>query len=190
MHTIEPHYTWQHLYIASEDKLSPFYDNEYNEFEFTHAIYNYVIHPQWDEMGSSTLYVKILYVNYELGFCIIELFGEWNDCLHNDIMYLKRNIIEILCQNGINKYILIGENVLNFHSSSDNDYYQEWFEDVEEGWIAGINFRSHVLEEFENANIDYYIAFGGNLNNIIWRSSLPIHFFEKVNSFITKRLTV
>ena len=99
-------------------------------------------------MGSATLYLKILYVNYDNGYCIIELLGEWNDCLYNDIMYLKRNIADDLMANGINKFILIGENVLNFHAS-DNDYYQEWFDDIEDGWISLVNFQDHVLLEME-----------------------------------------
>jgi len=32
------------------------------------------------------------------------------------------------------QFILIGENVLNFHSS-DDCYYEEWFQDVE--WLDG-----------------------------------------------------
>ena len=62
MHTIEPHYNWRNLYIASEDKLSPFYQREYNEFEFSQAIYDHYIHPQWDQIGSATLYIKIIEV--------------------------------------------------------------------------------------------------------------------------------
>ena len=65
MHTIEPHYSWRELYTAEEDKNSPFYGREYSEFEFSHSIYNYVIHPQWDFFGSQTLYLKILYADYE-----------------------------------------------------------------------------------------------------------------------------
>jgi hypothetical protein len=189
MHTIEPHYNWRHLYIASDDERSPFYNREYSEFEFTHSIYDYFIHPQWDEIGSATLYIKILFVNYEMGFCIIELIGEWNDCLYNDIMFLKRNIADVLIENGVTKFILIGENVMNFHAS-DNDYYQEWFEDIEDGWIACINFREHVVEEFMRSHIDYYLAMGGALNNVIWRSNTPILVYEKVNSLMVKRLPV
>ncbi len=189
MHTIEPHYNWRHLYIASDDERSPFYNREYSEFEFTHSIYDYFIHPQWDEIGSATLYIKILFVNYEMGFCIIELIGEWNDCLYNDIMFLKRNIADVLIENGITKFILIGENVMNFHAS-DNDYYQEWFDDIEDGWIACINFREHVVEEFMRSHIDYYLALGGVLNNVIWRSNTPILVYEKVNSLMVKRLPV
>ena len=98
MHDIEPHYSWRHLYIASEDSRSPFYGREYSEIEFSNTIYDHFIHPQWDQIGSSTLYIKLLYVSYENGFCIIELLGEWNDCLYNDIMYLKRNIADALIE--------------------------------------------------------------------------------------------
>lgn len=189
MHTIEPHYNWRHLYIASDDERSPFYNREYSEFEFTHSIYDYFIHPQWDEIGSATLYIKILFVNYDIGFCIIEMIGEWNDCLYNDIMFLKRNIADVLIEKGIKKFILIGENVMNFHAS-DDDYYQEWFEDIEDGWIACINFREHVVEEFMRSHIDYYLALGGALNNVIWRSNTPNLVFEKVNSLMVKRLPV
>ena len=188
MHDIEPYYSWRHLYIADEDKRSPFYNRQYSEFEFSHAVYDHFIHPQWDGIGSTTLYIKILYTNYDQGLSIIELLGEWNDCLYNDIMFLKRNIIELLIEEGIQKFILIGENVLNFHASED-DYYQEWFDEIEEGWIVGINFREHVIREFENANLDYYIAFGGKFNAFNWRGYTPVKLFENINDLIIKLLT-
>lgn len=188
MHNIEPYFAWRHLYNAEEDESSPFYGREYSEFEFTYSVYDHLIHPQWDFIGSATLYIKILFCNYDRGFAVIELIGEWNDCLYNDIMYLKRNIIEHLEEHNINKFILVGENVLNFHSDDDS-YYQEWFDDIEDGWIAGINFREHVRHEFESANIDYYIAFGGTLNDLNWRCHSPNQLFEKIESLMTKRLT-
>lgn len=187
MHTIEPHYSWRELYTAEEDKNSPFYGREYSEFEFSHSIYNYVIHPQWDFFGSQTLYLKILYADYENGTCIIQLMGEWNDCINNDIMFLKRDVIDHLISNNITKFILIGDNVLNFHYS-DDCYYQEWFEDIEDGWIAGLNFRAHVQKEFEKCNIDYYIAFGGELGDINWTTFSPMRLIEKVETLMTKRL--
>jgi hypothetical protein len=187
MHDIEPFWLWRDFYIASEDELSPFYNRQYSEFEFTHAVYNYLIHPQWDYIGSPTLYLKILYVDYDLSFCVIEFIGEWNDCIHNDVMFLKRNIIDSMVKEGISKFILIGENILNFHAS-DDCYYQEWFEDIEDGWIAAVNFRKHVVSEFESQRIDYYVAFGGTLNNIDWRTFTPIQLLEKVDSLMTKRL--
>lgn len=187
MHNIEPYYSWRHLYIASEDQQCPFFGQKNSEVEFTHAIYNHWIHPQWDSIGSSTLFLKLLFTNYDNKFCIIELLGEWNDVLHNDIMYLKRNIADTLIENGINKFILIGENVLNFHAA-DNDYYQEWYEEIEDGWIVGINFREHVVQEFIQANLDYFIAFGGRFNSFSWRGADPNQFFTKIDELIMKRL--
>ena len=102
-------------------------------------------------------------------------------------MTLKRDIIEGLMYEGVDKFILIGENVLNFHYS-DDCYYEEWADELEEGWIAAINFHENVTEEFKNANIDNYFAMGGELEELEWRTYNPFQFFNKVNSIMTKRL--
>lgn len=185
MHDIAPFYRWEKYYVAAEDKYSPFYGRTYSEYLLN--IYGYYIHPLWDEFGSETLYAKILYVSYIDKFCIVELFGEWNDTLYNDIMHLKRNVIDKLLRRGMRYFILIGENVLNFHGS-DDCYYEEWFEQVEEGWIAAINFREFVLEEMSKYNIDYYINYGGNLNIVEWRTLTPRMLFEQVREKIIRRL--
>ena len=187
MHEIEPFYLWRDDYIAAEDQLSPFYNTEYSEFYYDKQLYNFLIHPQWDAFGSTTLYIKVLYADYERNFAIIELMGEWNDTLHNDIMLLKREIIELMVDEGINKFILVGENVLNFHASDDS-YYEEWFQDVEDGWIAGINFNEHVIKEFRDHSIDYFINFGGELDDFHWRKLKPLQFYKKVEELLTKRL--
>lgn len=187
MHFIEPYFHWRHEYIASEDPHSPFFDREYSEFEFTDRIYNYLIHPQWDNIGSRTLFMKILLVDYDEGYAIMEFIGEWNDAIENDIMTLKRNIIEPILEQGVNKFILIGENVLNFHYS-DDCYYEEWFDDVEEGWIAMVNFHDHVIREFEQVHIDHYFVMGGDLEDIEWRTSQPKQFFDRVEELVQRRL--
>ncbi|WP_027420170.1 hypothetical protein [Crocinitomix catalasitica] len=189
MHTIEPFYNWRGLYIAAEDPNSPFYDREYSEFEFTDAIYNYVIHPQWDNIDSPSLFIKILFVDYETNFAVIELFGEWNDPINNDIMLLKRDIIEVLMQSGIHKFVLIAENLLNFHGDSD-DYYEEWFEEVqdEDGWIALVNTRPHVLKEIQDYDLDYYFLLGGELEEVDWRTSTPDQFLNRMEEYIQKRI--
>ncbi|MFS8082482.1 MAG: hypothetical protein ACMG51_03445, partial [Ginsengibacter sp.] len=140
MQDIEPFENWQYLYNSEEDELSPFHGRDYSQFEFINTIYNFYIHPQWDEFGSRTLYMKILIADYEMHFMIIELIGEWNDAIENDIMTLKREVIDIFIRQGIYKFIIIAENVLNFHSSDDS-YYEEWFEDIQEqnGWIVILN---------------------------------------------------
>lgn len=187
MHTIEPHYLWRNYYVASEDPNSPFYGREYSEFEFQDKIYNYYIHPQWDTIDSPTLYLKILFVDAHQGYCIIELIGEWNDAIENDIMTLKRDLIDELIPQGVDKFLMIGENVLNFHAS-DDCYYEEWFEDVEDGWIAFINFHEHVLEEMRQTGIDHYVVMGGQMEEIDWRTYRPEQVFKRINSIVQKRL--
>lgn len=174
MHNIEPYWKWRDLYIAEEDELSPFYGREYSEFEYTHAIYDHIIHPQWDEIGSPTLFIKILYADYDEGYCIIEMMGEWNDSIYNDIMFYKREIIDKLIAEGIYRFILIGENVLNFHAE-ENDYYVEWYEDIieEGGWVAMLNFNEHVIHEMQNQDILMYLHHSNQLDDIHWRKYAP-----------------
>ncbi|HSW68168.1 MAG TPA: hypothetical protein VLH16_06285 [Bacteroidales bacterium] len=188
MHTIEPTGIWKHLYDASDDRRSPFYGRVYNETLCTHAVYNYYVHPLWDYIGSSTLYVKLLYADYSKQFCIIELMGEWNDCLYNDIMYLKREVADSLMAQGINKFIVIGENVLNFHAS-ENDYYAEWADDIENGWVVAMHLRKHVIAEFRTIFVDSYMAMGGQFNHINWRTLQPHQLLSVVEDILTRRLT-
>lgn len=187
MHLVEPFFDWRNFYISSEDTSSPFYKRQYSEFEFHNTIYNFYIHPQWDSIGSPTLFLKVLFTEYEEGYTIIELIGEWNDAIENDIMTFKREIIEPMIELGINKFILIGENVLNFHYS-DDCYYEEWFDEVEDGWIAIINFHEHVLNEFQRINIDNYFVMGGELEEIEWRTYSPFELYKKINLLVSRRL--
>lgn len=187
MHYIEPFYKWRDYYISSDDKASPFYLRQYSEFTFTDKIYNFLIHPQWDSIGSPTLYVKILFVDYDTCFVVIEMIGEWNDAIENDVMLLKREVVEPLLDKGIDKFILIGENVLNFHYS-DDCYYEEWFDEVDDGWIALVNFHDHVLKEFQRIRVDNYLVMGGELDEEDWRTMSPMEFYSKVSMYVNKRL--
>jgi hypothetical protein len=186
MHDIEPYYRWRDYYTAAEDEHSPFFGHESDEFHFTNKVYNYYIHPQWDDFGSSTLYLKILYTDYEEGFTVIELIGEWNDTLHNDIMELKREIIDDQVGKNITKFILIGEHVLNFHASDDS-YYEEWYEDVsdEAGWIVILGMQRHVVDEMNSARLYQYLLYGEQWNKINWRAFTPAQLFEAIDKFIT-----
>ncbi|MEM8969760.1 MAG: hypothetical protein AAGE93_25300 [Bacteroidota bacterium] len=187
MHNIEPFHRWLSEYDVSSDTRSPFFGKEYNYDLYTNTIYGYYIDPGWDFIGSETLYIKILYADYQRGFVIIEMIGEWNDALHNDIMHLKRNIVDHLQQISIKQFILIGENVMNFHGS-DDCYYEEWFEDVEDGWIALVGFRDFVLNEMTEYNIDSYLNYGGNLQIDNWRTMKPQVFHKLVDELIMRRL--
>ncbi len=187
MHELEPYYRWGKYYDSTQDPLSPFFGEEHSLMEYTNTIYGYYIHPQWDFIGSETLYIKLIFADYDLRFCVIELIGEWNDTLHNDIMHLKRNVVDKLVLQGINQFVLIGENVLNFHGS-DDCYYEEWFDDVEDGWIAAVNFRDFVLAEMNKYNLDWYINSGGNLDTLDWRTYSPHSFYAHMKEQILKRI--
>ena len=186
MHNIEPFYNWRHLYVAEEDPKSPFFGRVYSEFEFSQSVYNYYIHPQWDEFGSRTLYIKIIYVDYELGYAIIEMIGEWNDAIENDIMAFKRDIIDPLMQEKIFKFILITENVLNFHSG-DKDYYQEWREENNEtgGWVVALNMSDAAQYDFNRKKLNNYIEL---INLPDWRIYKPYHLFKKIDGMLNMRL--
>ena len=185
MHELEPHYKWRDRYTAENDDQSPFFGRIYSEFEFSNKIYNYFIHPQWDHFGSATLYTKILFADYEDGFAIMEFIGEWNDCINNDIMYLKREVIDWLINQGITRFILIGENVLNCHME-DDCYYEEWYEDVkeEDGWICCLNFRQHVIEEMAAYNLQFFLNFDEPFNELNWRAHKPQNLFKLVDRHI------
>lgn len=186
MHNIEPFYNWRHLYTTEEDERSPFFGRVYSEFEFSQTVYNYYIHPQWDDFGSRTLYLKILYADYEQGFAIIEFIGEWNDAIENDIMTLKRDIIDHMENESIYKFICITENVLNFHSG-DKDYYEEWFEEVtdKDGWIIALNMPESTQYDFRKKKLNYYIELMEIIN---WRIYKPEHLFQRINTELSRRL--
>jgi hypothetical protein len=186
MHDIEPFFNWRHIYTSEEDPKSPFFGRTYSEFEFSQTVYNYYIHPQWDDFGSRTLYLKIIYVDYELRFAVIEMIGEWNDAIENDIMELKREVIDKLEEQGVFKFILIAENVLNFHSS-DKEYYQEWYEQVsdEDGWIVALNMPESTQYDFKKKKLNYYIELM-EIDN--WRVYRPYHLFKKIDNELNKRL--
>ncbi|HHJ50586.1 MAG TPA: hypothetical protein ENJ88_06755 [Phaeodactylibacter sp.] len=181
MHAIEPHFLWRELYIASEDAHSPFYGRVYDEFVFSQRIYNYLIHPQWDAFGSPTLYIKLLFADYEEGYAIFEMLGEWNDCLQNDIMFLKREVIEPLQEAGICRFVLLCEQVLSFHGS-DDCYYEEWFEEVSEegGWIVFLNLLPHVTDEMRQMNIHHFVQLGEHCQLLEWRTMKPQTLYRQV----------
>lgn len=185
MHDIEPFYQWRDQYVASEDPHSPFYGREYSEFYFANKVYNYFIHPQWDEFGSATLYLKVLFADYDDGFAIIELIGEWNDCLYNDIMYLKREVVDQMMSTGIYRFVFICENVLNFHGS-DDCYYEEWYDDIKDegGWICFLNTLEHVEEEMVNTRLQYFVNLGDRFCEIQWRPHTPQSLFRYAEALV------
>ena len=186
MQDIEPFFNWRHFYTAEDDPKSPFYKRTYNEFEYSQTVYNYYIHPQWDDFGSKTLYMKILFTDYEQHYAIIELLGEWNDAIENDVMTLRRNITDYLYVAGIYKFILIAENVLNFHSSDDS-YYEEWHEQTEDehGWFTIINMPEQSKYDFKKARLTNYAEM---FELPQWRTLKPEILFQLIDEEMGRRL--
>jgi len=172
--------------VAEEDPLSPFYGREYSEFEFSETLYNYYIHPQWDNFGSRTLFMKILFVDYDAHVAIIELLGEWNDAIENDIMTIRRNITDDMMDKGINHFIFLADNVLNFHSSDDS-YYEDWKERLQEegGWVCIINMPQQSQYEFKKARLIHYIEL---LEFPDWRTLKPDLLVSLIDSMLHNRL--
>lgn len=186
MQDIEPYYNWRHLYTAEEDEKSPFYGRVYSEFEYSQTLYNFYLHPQWDFFGSKTLYLKLLFVDYETRFAVIELLGEWNDAIENDIMTLRRNITDELQADGIVHFILIAENVFNFHSSDDS-YYEDWYEQLadERGWATILNMPEQSKYDFQKARLSNYIEL---LELQQWRTMKPEAIFQIIDKQMVNRL--
>ncbi len=187
MHDIEPYYQWRDRYISEDDPLSPFSGRVYSEFTYTNKIYNYFLHPQWDDFGSQTLYAKQLWGDYEEGFAIIELIGEWNDLLYNDIRFFKEEVVDVLIEAGISKFVVLCENVLNFHGD-DNCYYEEWAEEASEagGWIAFINTLPHVNDELTDAMVDHYVHYGAQFSEFPWRPRKPKQIMKLVEELMRR----
>ena len=78
---------------------------------------------------------------------------------------------------------------MNFHYS-DDCYYEEWLDDVEDGWVVAVNFHEHVINEFQRINIDNYFVMGGELQDIEWRNYSPFQLFKKINGLVIRRLGV
>jgi MFS superfamily sulfate permease-like transporter len=124
--------------------------------------------------------------DYEEHYLVMELIGEWNDAIENDIMELKREVIDKFFAEGITRYILIAENVLNFHSDG-RDYYEEWFEEVtdENGWVVILNMPEQTQHDFRKARLNRYLELMEMTN---WRTYKPFHLFKKIDGDIMQRL--
>ena len=188
MFDLEPFYNWREFYHPDEDSVSPFYGAVGQDDIVINRLYDQLLHPEWEAFGSATLYCKVLMADYTRGFAVLEFIGEWNDAVQNDIMFLKRDVVDPLMAEGIERFILLGENVLNFHAS-DELYYEEWYEEIAEngGWIAAINFRDHVRDEMETVGIPRFFLL--NREMVQWRTFTPWQFHDLVDAAAMQRLS-
>ncbi len=181
LHDIEPFFGWLSKYDHTSDEKSPFHEVDHNLFYFDRSVNNIPAHPLWDHIGSESLLVKILFVDYGEGFAVIELFGEWNDLFENDYKLLGENCLTYLIDAGVRQFILICENVFHIYLESD-DYYQAVQEELEEGWICLIRPRQEMLEEMEHYQISSYFYWSPLLDELPWRKLNPHQLYQIVRS--------
>lgn len=186
-HDIEPFYGWLNLYNHESDPKSPFHEVKHNLFYYDRSVNEMPAHPLWDTIGSESLLVKILFANYEQGYAIIELFGEWNDLYENDYKLLAENCLTYLLDHGINRFILICENVFHAYFETD-DYYDAMQEELEEGWITLVRPRKNVLEELDDYGLTHFFYHSPLLDDLQWRKLKPFQLFELIESRIPKLL--
>lgn len=189
LHHIEPFYGWLNIYSHDRDVRSPFHEVEHNLFYFDRSVNNIPAHPLWDYFGSESLLLKILYADYEMGFAIIELFGEWNDLFENDFKLLAENCLTYLIDHHIDKFILVCENVFHIYLEAD-DYYQALHEELgDEGWVCALRTRENVWEEMEAYTIAHYFYRSPVLDEVPWRKLKPQQLYHLVASRMQQVLT-
>jgi hypothetical protein len=101
-------------------------------------------------------------------------------------MTLRRDITDLMYRQGIIKFILIGENVLNFHSSDDS-YYEEWREQLEDdgGWVTILGLPDQSRHDFTRARLTNYIEL---LELPQWRTMKPELLFQMIDNDRLRRL--
>ena len=186
-HETEPFSGWLAYYDSTDDEYGPFFGVEANHADYERFIYTFPAHPNWDDIGSESLLVKVLYADYEEGYAIIELFGEWNDIHLNDFKLLAENVFTYLLDYYVNKIILICENVFHIYLDTD-DYYQELQEELEEGWVCVIRTREEVQQEMERYGIDRFLYRNAQLDQLKWRKLNPWELFQVVDASISRLL--
>jgi MFS superfamily sulfate permease-like transporter len=101
-------------------------------------------------------------------------------------MILRREVTDKLFARGITKFILIAENVLNFHSSDDS-YYENWREEVadEGGWVVILNMPQQSQYDFKRARLTNYVQL---MDFEQWRTLKPELVFQQVDNTVMRLL--
>lgn len=181
MHDIEPFIGWLRYYDPETDEQSPFFGTEHSQFTLDRGVYEYLAHPLWEDFGSESLLTKVLYVDYDEGFAILEMFGVWNDLLQNDYRLFMENVLTLMVGEGVNKYILVMENILNIYLDAD-DYYEAMQDELEDGWICLLRVRPHVQEQLDEYGISQYFFWSEGLDALFWRKMKPVDLYAQANA--------
>ena len=102
-------------------------------------------------------------------------------------MEMKRRLADPLNSQGIDKFLFLAYNLLNFHGGEE-DYYAEWAEDCEAGWIVLLNARDHILQDLRTARLSPYLWAGERYRFSGWRIQDPLALCQAVDLLIQKQL--
>ncbi|MEO6819225.1 MAG: hypothetical protein ABI266_05565, partial [Ginsengibacter sp.] len=71
--------------------------------------------------------------------------------------------------------------------SSDDSYYEEWYEDVKEngGWIVFMNMPEATQHDFINSRLNNYVEL---INFVQWRTMKPELLFNQIDNLLLRRL--
>ncbi|MEM6801348.1 MAG: hypothetical protein AAF696_08080, partial [Bacteroidota bacterium] len=97
------------------------------------------------------------------------------------------NCLTYLIDQGINKYILICENVFHIYLEED-DYYRAVEEELEDGWIFALRLRKELKDEMRDYGIAPYIYWSEKLDTVNWRSLKPAQLYKLIYSMLHKLL--
>jgi MFS superfamily sulfate permease-like transporter len=99
---------------------------------------------------------------------------------------MRRDVTDDMYKQGITKFIIIAENVLNFHSS-DADYYEEWREQLQDdgGWVTILNMPEQSQYDFKRARLTNYIEL---MDFPQWRTLKPDIVFQQIDNLMLRRL--
>jgi hypothetical protein len=105
----------------------------------------------------------------------------------NDFKLFTENCLLAFTAAGIDKFILICENVFNIYLEND-EYYNAFQDEIPDGWIALIRARDAVLEEITRYGLSGVFYWTKELDLMSWRKMKPDDIFEKINVSMRKAL--
>ena len=187
MHALEPYYAWRNHYVASQDPKVRFTTGCTTSLPTT---------SRSTTISSTRSGMSLEAKRSTRKSCTRITTRDTPSGIHRRVERLpvqrhhalKREVIDPLMAGGVTKFVLIGENVLNFHHS-DDAYYEEWFDEVveDDGWIALLNFREHVLADMQAIDLDSYFVLGGELNELGWRTFTPEQLCRRIDDCVEQR---
>ena len=109
-----------------------------------------------------------------------EFIKNGNDCITNDIMFLKRDVADVLIEKAsINSFCCV---IMCQPFMVPDDCYEEWWDDIKDagGWVCMVNSLIMWATEMKRTRLQYYTHFGAVFNDVNWHNKLPEMVFQEI----------